>query len=170
MGSEMLKTLYMDGSIKIAESEDGVFLHVGEQIYSLTSHAYEPCLYIQSEDKSLITIHDAITVEDIRSMAESKRSTMLIAGAHHDIKGICMLLSKALTLSMESVNMSYLEGCCFLDYLDKCGAISEETAVTLKDSAIDNPYALIPFLESKKIYKTNDGRYYLTNSLLSRNL
>ena len=75
MGSEMLKTLYMDGSIMIAESEDGVFLPVGEQIYSLTSHAYEPCLYIQSEDKSLITIHDAITVEDNRSMAESSHTS-----------------------------------------------------------------------------------------------
>ena len=34
----------------------------------------------------------------------------------------------------------------------------------LTDEEYDNPYALIPFLESKKIYKTNDGRYYLTNS------
>ena len=78
MGSEMLKTLYMDGSIKIAESEDGVFLHVGEQIYSLTSHAYEPCLYIQSEDKSLITIHDAITVEFERVLSDS--SYMVLKG------------------------------------------------------------------------------------------
>ena len=83
--------------------------------------------------------------------------------------GVLRFLFWRVYYSVLMTMMSYLEGCCFLDYLDKCGAISEETAVTLKDSAIDNPYALIPFLESKKIYKTNDGRYYLTNSYCRNN-
>ena len=47
MGSEMLKTLYMDGSIKIAESEDGVFLHVGGwEIYRVFSGLYRKKKYM----------------------------------------------------------------------------------------------------------------------------
>lgn len=161
MGSEPLQKIYKDGDLQIVRSGEGVFLHVEEQIYGLECSVYEPCLYILKGDNIFITIHNAVTLAEICRIAESKDSMMLITGDHYDIQGICMLIRKALALSMKSVDMSYLEGCCFLDYLDKCGAISEETAVALTGSAIENPHALNPFLHSKKICRTNDGRYYI---------
>ena len=87
----------------------------------------------------------------------------MITGDEYDMQGICMLLRKALTLQKESVDVGYLEGCCFMDYLEECGAISEETAVPLTDSGIDNPKVMNPFLHSKKVKRTNDARYYIVN-------
>ena len=49
----------------------------------------------------------------------------------------------------ESVDIGYLEGCCIRDYLEECGATSEETAVPLTDSGIANPNVMYPFLHSK---------------------
>ena len=85
----------------------------------------------------------------------------MITGDEYDMQGICMLLRKALTLSKESVDIGYLEGRCFMDYLEECGATSEESAVPLTDSGIDNPNVMNPFLHSKKVKRTNDARYYL---------
>jgi hypothetical protein len=61
------------------------------------------------------------------------------------------------------MNISYLEGCCFLDYLEECGAISEDTAVPLTNTQIKNPKVIESFQHSKKrVNRTDDARYYVS--------
>jgi hypothetical protein len=103
-------------------------------------------------------------MDELCRAAKTNGTIKMITGDEYDMHGICMLLRKALTLSKESVDIGYLEGCCFMDYLEKCGAASEETAVPLKDSGIDNPNVMNSFLHSKKVKRTNDARFYIVKS------
>lgn len=162
METESFELLYWDGDLQLVKYNGETYLHVGEQMYKVTSSPYEPCLYLEAEDGTCITIHNAITVIEFCRLAEENDSTLMITGNRYDIQGVCRLLRKALTL-WKSVDMTYLEECCFLDYLAEHGAISEETAISLKGSVIRNPHMLNSFLHCKKIYRTDDGRYYSGN-------
>ena len=165
METESIRILYSDGDLLLGQSGEKYYLRMGERSYQLSSNIYEPCLYIDGPDGFCITIHHAFTLDKLCRTAQMNGSMKMITGDNYDMHGICMLLRKALTLSKESVDIGYLEGCCFMDYLEECGATSEETAVPLTDSRIDNPNVMNPFLHSKKVKRTDDARYYMGKSL-----
>ena len=164
MKRESLETIYQDGDLLLGKYEGQYYLFKGEQPYLLAGHPYEPCLYIKAAQGILITVHNSFTLDELCRAAETNGTIKMITGDEYDMQGICMLLRKALTLSKESVDIGYLEGRCFMDYLEECGATSEESAVPLTDSGIDNPNVMNPFLHSKKVKRTNDARYYLVVS------
>ena len=168
MKRESLETIYQDGDLLLGKYEGQYYLFKGEQPYLLAGHPYEPCLYIKAAQGILITVHNSFTLDELCRAAETNGTIKMITGDEYDMQGICMLLRKALTLSKESVDIGYLEGRCFMDYLEERGATSEESAVPLTDSGIDNPNVMNPFLHSKKVKRTNDARYYLVVSRLMR--
>lgn len=165
MKKESLKTIYQDGDLLLGECEGKYYLFRGEQRCQLSDHPYEPCLYIKAATGACITIHNSFTLEELCRAARTNGTIWMVTGDEYDMQGICMLLRKALDLSKESVDVGYLEGCCFMDYLEECGATSEETAVPLTDRGIDNPNVMNPFLHSKKVKRTNDARFYIVKSL-----
>ena len=168
MEKESLKILYQDGDTIISETESGYYLHIGELVYELACHYYEPCLYIMGEGDNCVTIHDAFTVDHLSRLAESKGTLKMITNDEYDLQGICKLLCKAVSLMMNRVyvkfmNISYLEGCCFLDYLEECGAISKDTAVPLTNTQIKNPKVIESFQHlNKRVNRTDDARYYVS--------
>ena len=164
MKKELPETIYQDGDLLLGKCEEQYYLFKGEQSCQLFDHLYEPCLYIEATQGSFITVHNSFTLDELCRAARTNGTIRMITGDEYDMQGICMLLLKALTLSKESVDIGYLEGCCFMDYLEECGATSEETAVPLTGSGIDNPKVMNPFLHSKKVKRTNDGRYYIVKS------
>ena len=164
MKRESLETIYQDGDLLLGKHEGQYYLFKGEQPYLLAGHPYEPCLYIKAAQGILITVHNSFTLDELYRAAKTNGTIRMITGDEYDMQGICMLLCKALTLSKESVDVGYLEGCCFMDYLEECQATSEETAVPLTNSGIDNPNVMNPFLHSKKVQRTNDARYYIAKS------
>ena len=164
MKSESTETIYQDGDLLLRKYEGQYYLFIGEQSCQLSDHPYGPCLYIKAAQGIFITVHNSFTLDELCRAAETNGTIKMITGDEYDMQGICMLLRKALTLSKESVDIGYLEGCCFMDYLEECGAASAETAVPLTDSGIDNPNVMNPFLHSKKVKRTNDARYYLVVS------
>lgn len=164
MKRELLETIFQDGDFLLGKCEEQYYLFYGEQSCQLFDHLYEPCLYINAAQGNSITIHNSFTLDELCRAAKTNGTIRMITGDEYDMQGICMLLRKALTLSKESVDVGYLEGCCFMDYLEECGATSEESAVPLTDSGIDNPNVMNPFLHSKKVKRTNDARYYLVVS------
>ena len=164
MKRELLETVYQDGDLLLGKHEEQYYLFKGEQSCRLSDYPYEPCLYIKMAPGIFITVHNSFSLDELCRAAKMNGTIKMITGDEYDMKGICMLLRKALTLSKESVDVGYLEGCCFMDYLEKCGAASEETAVPLTDGGIDNPNVMNPFLHSKKVKRTNDARYYLVKS------
>ena len=164
MKRELLETIYQHGDFLLGKYEGQYYLFIGEQSCQLSDHPYEPCLYIKAAQGIFITVHNSFTLDELCRAAKTNGSIKMITGDEYDMQGICMLLRKALTLSKESVDVGYLEGCSFVDYLEECGATSEETAVPLTDSGIDNPNVMNPFLHSKKVKRTNDDRYYIGKS------
>ena len=164
MNIESLETIYQDGDLLLGKYEGRYYLFRGEQSYRLSDYPYEPCLYIEAAPGVCITIHNSFTLDELCRAANTKGTIKMVTGDEYDMHGVCMLLRKALDLSKESVDIGYLEGCCFMDYLEVCGATSEETAVPLMDSGIDNPNVMNPFLHSKKVNRTNDARFYIMKS------
>ena len=148
MEQEMEKILYRDDDFLLKQSEGKIFFQ--DQSYELLDYAFEPYLCIRIEGGSFITIHNSFSLKTLCQAAETNGSITMISGDEYDMMGICMLLRKALTLAMDSVDLTYLEECCFLDHLKECGACSEETAVLPADWGIDNPNVMNSFLHSKK--------------------
>ena len=159
-----MRIIYSSGDLLLGQSGETYYLRTGERSYQLSSNSYEPCLYIEGPDGFCITIHHAFTLDELCSTAQTNGSMEMITGDKYDMQGICMLLRKALTLSMESVDIGYLEARCFMDYLEECGAVSEETAVPLADRGIRNPNVMNPLLHSKKVRRTKDAGYYIAGS------
>lgn len=158
---ESMRIIYRDGDLLLVQSGEKYFLCTGERSYRLSSYLYDHCLYIKGPDGFYITIRHAFTLDELCRAAQTNGSMEMITGDEYDMKGICMLLRKALTLSMESVDIGYLEAVCFMDYLEECGAVSEETAVPLTDRGLKNPNVMNFLQHAKKVNRTNDARYYI---------
>ena len=153
--------LFLDGDLLLGKVGEEYYLYQGEQSFQLSDHPYEPCLYVKSAQGSTITVHNSFTLDELCRVAKTNGTVRMITGDEYDMRGVCMLLRKALALSMESVDVGYLEGWCFMDYLEECGATSERTALPLTGSGIGNPNVMKPFLHSKKVKRTSDARYYI---------
>ena len=164
MEIESMKIIYRQEDLLLGLSGEKYYLCIGERLYWLSSDPHEASLYIKGPDRFYITIRHAFTLDELCRAAQTNGSIGMVTGNEYDMRGICMLLRKALDLSKESVDVGYLEGCCFMDYLEECGATSEETAVPLNDSGINNPNVMNPFLHSKKVKRTNDTRFYIVKS------
>lgn len=161
MENESLRIIYRDGDLLLEQSGEKYYLCKGERSYRLSSDPYELSLYIKGPDRFYITIHHAFTVDELCQTAQTNGSMEMITGDVYDMQGICMLLRKALTLSIESVDIGYLEACCFMDYLEECGAVSEETAVRLTERGIKDLNVMNSLERAKKVNRTNDARYYI---------
>ena len=161
MEKESLKTIYRDGDLLLGESGGNYYLSAGERLYQLSDYPYEPCLYIKGAHGYFITIHHSFTLNELRLTARENGSIRMITGDEYDMHGVCMLLRRALSLSLRSVDIAYLEGCCFMDLLAEQGAVSRETAIALSSAGIENPNVMESFLHAKKVFRTNEAKYYL---------
>ena len=156
-----MKVLYREGDLLLWQSDDDCFLSVGEKTYQLSDHPYEPCLYIKTADGTVIAIHNAFTVDELCSAAQTEGAIRMITGNEYDLQGISRLLRKALALLISSADIGYLEGCCFMDVLKEYGAVSRETAMDLSPEGMNNPKMMNPLIHAKKVCRTEDGRFYL---------
>ncbi len=161
MEKDSMSILYRDGDLLLGLSGEKYYLCTGERSYRLSSDPHGPCLYIKGPDGFYITIRHAFTLDELCRVAQTNGSMEMFTGDEYDMRGICMLLQKALTLSMESVDIGYLEALCFVDYLEECGAVSGETAVPLAARGIKDGNVMISFELAKKVKRTNDARYYI---------
>ena len=164
MTRESLNVIFQEGDLCLGEAAGRTYLVDGERSVLLSDHPYEPCLYVKSSDGAMMTVHHAFTVEELRRTAQEGRSIRMITGNEYDIRGVCRLLLKALELGRDDVDIGYVEGSVFLDHLKLQGAVSPETAVDPADAGIQNPKMMNPFLHSKKVSCTTEGRFYLRRS------
>ncbi len=158
---EELSVFYQEQELILGEKEGRLYLLSGGESFLLTDYPFEPCLYMKSFDGKLTTIRHAFTADELRHLAAAGGTMCLISGNEYDLRGICMLLRKAAELSMDSVDSSYLEGRCFIDYLQYHGARSPETAISPANAGIQNANVMNPLLHSKKVSRTSDGLFYL---------
>ena len=158
---EELIVVYQEKDLILGEKEGRLYLLFGEESFLLTDYPFEPSLSMKSSHGKLTTIRHAFTVDELRHLASAGGTMRLISGNAYDIHGICKRLRKAAELSMDSVDSSYLEGRCFMDYLQHHGANSLETAISPANAGIQNANVLNPLVHAKKVSRTLDGRFYL---------
>ena len=160
MAKQHLRTIYQEDGCLLGVSDGKCYLVLGDITFRLDSNIYEPCLYIKGSDGTMVTLHHAFTVDTLCHAAETNGKIMMVTGNEYDIRGIITLIRKAIDLSKDSVDIGYVEGHCFMDYMVKHGALSPETAVDLADAGMKNS-SLYAFIHSKKIGQTSDGLFYL---------
>ncbi|MCR4949790.1 MAG: hypothetical protein K6A40_00535 [Solobacterium sp.] len=165
MEKESQDTIFQDGDFLLRQSDGTYYVSIADQTYLLSDHLYEPYLSMKSE-KGMMIIHNAFTLDELCRCAKTDGTVEMITGNAYNMKGICRLLRKAAALSRDSVDIGYLEGCCFLDLLADHGAFSEETAADPSSCGMKNPRLMQPFLHSKKACCTKDGRFYLPGKSL----
>ena len=158
---DSVNVLYGDGELVFGEEDGKYYLFYRGYDYVITDYPYEPLLRIKKTDGTEIIVHNAFSVDELCKAARTGGSIVMISGDRYDVKGIFRLLAKALELSMDSADLSYLEGMCFIDYLEKTGAVSPQTGVFPTAAGIDNPAVLNPMIHSKKIDMTPEGLFYL---------
>lgn len=163
---ESLNVIYQESDLFLGDADGRTYLIDGERSFWLSDHPYEPCLYVKSFDGTMLTIHHAFTVDELQRAVQDGSPVRMITGNEYDIHGICRLLLKAVELCRDDVDIGYVEGHVFMDFLKQQAAVSPETAVDPAAAGIRNPRMMNPFLHSKKISCTADGRFYLRGSAL----
>ena len=159
--------LYMDDNCLLYEDKDGLYLRTGEQLYGISCYSMEPCLYLTDTEGETIAVHMSFTPQELIRAAREDSDIELITGDSYDIDGLCGLLLKAIALGMNDVDISYLEGRCFIDRLVSKGAVSEETALDPASEGIDNPKIMGTFIHAKKVKATERGFFYVTDETYS---
>ncbi|MBO4358423.1 MAG: hypothetical protein J5796_01325 [Erysipelotrichaceae bacterium] len=155
---------------KIFEGADGItikdvdghlFLICKEDTYGLSSYSPEPCLYIEKPDGSELTIHDFLDVKEIYDSVKTGKKTRTITGHEYDLEGLCRLMLFAVNDLEGNIDIGYLEGRMFVDVLEENEAYSEQSAVDLGRYGLINHRIMDGFIHSKRIKRTDDGRYYV---------
>lgn len=163
MNNGSSQTKYQIDDIALWEDDGRFYMRMDDNVYRLSDHPYEPCLYIRLSDGKWVTIHNSFTVEELCRAMQTDGSIRMITGDEYTVRGVFELIRKAIGLSMESVDISYVEGRCFMDLLKEHGAVSPETAINLTDAGLKNPNVMNPFIHSKKVARTEEGSFYLSD-------
>ncbi len=158
---DILQILYQEEDLVLGDADGKLYLLLDGRSFWLSDYRLEPCLYLKSSDGKLLTIHHAFTTDELRKLTNAGESQHMISGNDYDIRGICRLLRKAIELSRDSVDSSYLEGHLFLDYLREHGAVSPETAVDPADAGFQRSGFMNPFLHAKKAARTSNDLFYI---------
>ena len=153
MENESLNVLYRDGGILLGEADGKYYYVMDNNTYLLSDYPFEPCLYIKGPGKLKVTVHHAFTVKELDHAARTGSFVTMVTGNEYDIGGLLGLIRKAIELSRETVDIHYVEGHCFMDYMREHGAVSPETAVDPADAGLRRA-AMYSFLHSGKVGKT----------------
>ena len=158
----MERTLYREGELALTEEEGELTLQAGGNAYRLASHPYEPCTYLYCGERRAAAIHNAFTLEEIRSLAEKGGTVRAVTGSEYGIGRVCRLLAYA-AANCPDCDISYAEGAVALEGLKALGALSPETAV--RPEAVGVRRISDAFSHSRRrrerVMKTEDGMVYV---------
>lgn len=92
----------------IKRKDELIFIKV-DSVYHISSHPYEPCIYIKLDDKIIAIIHNSFNTSEIEDVARNDNTIRAITGKEYDIKAICELLLCAINGKIFDTDISYLE-------------------------------------------------------------
>ena len=159
--SKETKIIYQDEEFLLQENDNTLYFIYEDKTCCLSSHPYEPCLYIHKPDETIITVHDSFETGTIYNAAINSKEISTISGHSYDLNGICRLLKFACETDEDSFDITYLEGRMFIDILQRNIAFSSETAIDLEPYGLKNHNIMNRFTHSKRIGRNTDGAYYL---------
>lgn len=109
MSEEMI---YQSKNAFLVCREDQMVLVSNGMDYLLSSHPYEPCLYVKIEDQLVAIIHHFLTVDEMEYLAKSQGKMRMITGKEYDISKVCQLILCAIECGIGEADISYLEKKC----------------------------------------------------------
>ena len=136
---DSIEILYQTEDVCLIYKDQDLVLVVDDKAYQLSSHPYEPCLYIKFDNKIITIIHNSFDVLEIIQLAKENGVMRAITGEEYDIKRICKLLVYAVNNNIFESDIGYLEKRLAKDGLIKCGANSKVEDSDLKE-LIDDPF------------------------------
>ena len=145
----------------LIEDEGKLFFTHDDHPYLISSHPYEPCLYLDSEDGRQIVIHNAFETEDITEMMQDHLRKTSISGNLIGIEELMELLSVAVSSKYDQSDLSCLEALRILELLKQSDAYGKEHAVDIRKFSIRNTKIMNPLLHSKKVFQDEEGNFYL---------
>lgn len=81
--------------MKIRKKGDNIFFEYDGCKYVLTSHPYEPCLYIKLDGKMIAILHNAFDAYDLPDIFAAGEKLKSISGRMHDEESVCRILAAA---------------------------------------------------------------------------
>lgn len=104
------------------ENDDIIFDNNNK--YILTSHPYEPCLYINEDGEIIKTVHNAFEVQDLPERFADNGKIFGADGRHYNEESFCKALEAALEYDKKECNFTYaaelsrMEKKCPSDFID----------------------------------------------------
>ena len=93
------------GSLNL-NSDEVTYTYKGEN-FQLSSHPYEPCLYIQKGDELICVLHNAYTTEQIAEAFIAGKKLKYYHNLEYDEAGFCRVLAAALDSGRDSMDFFY---------------------------------------------------------------
>ncbi len=160
---EQIEILYAGDGCSLFLRDSWLIFRNGENEYDVTSHGYEPCLYLRRSDElEPVTVHNFLEADDLIRIHRQDCGFTMITGNSYDLEGVCHLLHIAANNGGRSLDIGYLEGQWVLEKLERDGAFSVESAADITGYGLQNVRIMHPFEHSGKVRKTADGKFYLT--------
>ena len=92
-------------------SSDEVTYTYKDETYQLSSHPYEPCLYLWKGDVCVCTLHNAYNPEDIVKVFTAGKTIKTNYGKNYDKEydeaGFCRVLAAALDSGRDNMDFFY---------------------------------------------------------------
>ena len=97
-----MNLLFQDGGLQLGEADGRVYFVDGGKAYWLSDYPGEPCLYVKGPGGVLMTVHQSFTVDQLCRAARHGGTMTMITGDEYDVRGVLLLLRKAVGLGMDS--------------------------------------------------------------------
>ena len=155
-----METLFSKGRVRLYREDGRLCLTDGLQTYEITSHPYEPCLYLKDPGGWTVVVHNSYEAEWIASLSGTYRTLRSITGNAYDLEGLCRLMLLA-GREGEDTDISDLEALDVMERLSERGAVSESTAIHPRDLGLSNLRILYDVLHARELCQLPDGRCYI---------
>ena len=155
-----MDVIYNGDGIVFGKEGERFSLQSDGNTYVLESSIYEPCIYMKGSDRTLRTIHHAFTMDELVKAIQTGGTISVNSGNKHDVSGVFKLIRRATKIDKDEFDLSYVENCCFLDYIMERGAVSPETAVSPSEIGLEW-CPMSSFVHANKVAWTSDAGCYL---------
>lgn len=94
-------------SYKLKRMDNKVIFTLEDEEYRLSSHPYEPCLYIYKNDEMIKIIHNAFDVDDLIEMFEASETVVAADSEQFDEEAFCKVLDVAINDEHYEMNWTF---------------------------------------------------------------
>ena len=135
--------VYQDDRYTLGREDDIAYLIADKKRYILTSHPYEPCLYITDENHVLTSVHNAFDPLNVLESFKKGDMIMSITGFEYNANDFCSMVEYA--AGMGDINIDFAENVLKnqkkrknSDQTQKCDKSHEDDKYSKNDKSTEN--------------------------------